>query len=705
MDPRRQRSIDGQPAERRGNRPDKVLLLLAGLALTAVTSARGETLSGIVLTEEGTPAKGARVWCAKIQTNALERVETKADDQGRFALEVTPGPWLIDANLDDQGNNEMTFTAVQAGKPPKPRTLRLSKMGRLRVRLLEAETGKPIAGGRFVLDNGLDPAADQDGRLEIAALSRRRYHEAFVVAPGRFRQRILFEMSEGPVTDLELRILRGSKAAGRVIDTEGKPIPGAYVGRSTSGSMLSLTGLWTKTDQNGRFVYDGIEPDRTIRIHADAAGYESKNMNEVQIKPGIDLLKIEFQLKPKPATAKPKPEEARPRADQARNAAGYRKISGIVVDPDNKPVAGVKIRWGLNQTNDTVEADTDAEGKFLLAQVPDEPKSLGVMPRDGSLAAHIVAVPDRGNQENIRISLSKGRTAKGVIQNDAKEPFEGVMVTPIIGNDRSGLALWNRSAKSDARGRFEVNGLPESGVLFVFLRDGVSDLRNHPLELDKENVVTMSAAGAILGRVIDHEGKPVRNFRVLLNAPQEQKPDDKFGGFFAGFCGTGLSYTSDEGYFVIRNLGEGSVQRVTVLAPGHGELSVDRVIARPLVNLDPKKSSTYRLPEAHALKIRAADAQSGKPIPNAVVSLVFGEKYLDNQPVVRGGGNWGDSLRMRTDDAGIVDFSPLTYSEATVVVEAEGYAPRQFGWRDHAPEVHVELKPTKDVKIDGLIGD
>ena len=107
--------------------------------------------------------------------------------------------------------------------------------------------------------------------------------------------------------------------------------------------------------------------------------------------------------------------------------------------------------------------------------------------------------------------------------------------------------------------------------------------------------MTMSAAGAIRGRVVDEQGKPVRNFRVLLNGSRGREPGDKFGGFFAGFCGTGLTYSSDDGSFLIRNLTAGSVVRVTVLAPGHGEASIDRVIAQPINRLTAKKPFTFRL--------------------------------------------------------------------------------------------------------------
>jgi hypothetical protein len=114
------------------------------------------------------------------------------------------------------------------------------------------------------------------------------------------------------------------------------------------------------------------------------------------------------------------------------------------------------------------------------------------------------------------------------------------MVLPTVGGaGRQQLALWERGTKTDDRGRFHVAGLPESWVTFTFRGTGLSDLRDRHLDLDKENTVLMAAAGAVRGRVVDHEGKPVRTFRVLLNASRGRKAGDKSGGFFAGFSGSG----------------------------------------------------------------------------------------------------------------------------------------------------------------------
>ena len=674
--------------------------LLLALAVGGLT-VRGETIKGRVLTEDGSAAKGARVWVAKLWIQHLERVETQADDQGRFSVEVGPGQWLIDASKGEQGLANQEFAEVAKGKELAPASLRLSAQGTLRCRLIEAETGKPIVGGRLVVDNGLDPVTDQDGRFELPALSRTRYHEAFVVAPGRERKRVLFEMSEKPVTDLDVFVKRGGKAVGRVLDAEGGPIVGAFVGKSTSGSILSLTGLWVRTDDQGHFEYDGLVLDRTTWLNANAPGFTDNRRDGVRADEAGRPQSIEFRLARNPAAPAQTPGEA-PKADEApAKAANRRNISGLVVDPDGKAVANAKVRWGLNQSSDGIEAKTDSSGKFRLALVPDAPESVCVIPADGLLAPGISAIEKPGDQE-IRVELAKGHGANGVVRDEIGTPFSGVMVLPVVSKPGlRDLALWERHTKTDAQGRFEVSGLPESGTTFTFLGSNVSDLRDHRMDLDKESVVTMSAAGAIRGKVVDPEGKPVRNFRVLLNVSRERDPTDKFGGFFAGFCGIGLTYSSDDGSFLIRNLGSGTIQRVTVLAPGYGERSLDRVMAEPLNHLAPDKAITFEVKRPNALKVRVTAKDTGKPVPDARVSLIYDDPSIDkNFTWGYHDTAWGDSVHARTGAEGIADFSPLTFGEGTLLVQCEGYARLHRGWRDASQEVAVELEPGA-----GIVGE
>ncbi|HMF12626.1 MAG TPA: hypothetical protein VKE94_09980 [Gemmataceae bacterium] len=139
--------------------------------------------------------------------------------------------------------------------------------------MLDAESRKPIPGGRHFLDAGLVLATDADGRFEVGGLYRGN-RESFVVAPGRMRMRVLFDTTASADTELNVPVPRGVKIVGRVTDTDGNPISGAHVGRHTSGSYFSINGLFVACAPDGRFEYDDAVPaDQPTRLAAAAPGY------------------------------------------------------------------------------------------------------------------------------------------------------------------------------------------------------------------------------------------------------------------------------------------------------------------------------------------------------------------------------------------------------------------------------------------------
>src|SRR5437763_1641840 len=79
-----------------------ILLLTAGPA--AAAPAPDLALRGTVTAADGSPAAGAVVWAARPTHGPLQRGETRADDQGRFALNPGPGEWYVWARLGTQGS-------------------------------------------------------------------------------------------------------------------------------------------------------------------------------------------------------------------------------------------------------------------------------------------------------------------------------------------------------------------------------------------------------------------------------------------------------------------------------------------------------------------------------------------------------------------------------------------------------------------------
>ncbi len=648
-------------------------------------------LQGTVLTAEGKPAAGAVVWAAQFHHSPLQRQETTADAKGRYTLQLEPGEWWIWARRGTQGGEGQTQNEtihIVAGQETEARTIRLEERGTFRGRLLQAETGKPIPSGKLFIDNGLVLPVDSEGRFEVGGLSRTN-HEAFVVAPGRMRMRLLFDTTARAETELDVPVPRGGKIVGRVTDLDGKPIPDAYVGKHTSGTFFSINGLWMACDAQGRFEYDNaVPPGQPSRLSAAAPGYVEEERDGLVVPDYDKPLQVHFRLRPQPSDQKPRAAKRQPPDEEKR-----RLVSGIVRGPDKKPLAGVLVRWGCEQYVDSIQARTDKDGRFRLT-VPDKVNMLAVLPKRFPPQFPRVAV---GGDQKIEVQLQTGRTARGQVLDEDGKPIKGVQAIAVIASPdpRVGGTLWltESAVRTDVAGQFEIQGVPESGAAFDFVKPGMSDVRNQQLDANNTLIVKMSYGGAIKGRVVDRDGKPIRNFRVLVNFPRQQQPGDNSGGYFAGYCGIGVRFTSADGSFVLTGIGAGGVYRITALAEGHGEATVDRVTSVPLNRLAATKPVTLRAGPPISLRVRVL-TNDFLPIVGARVTLVNGDPALDRS-FAWGyhDASWEDMVRGRTAAEGRADFPALTFSGATVLVQAPGFARHRSGWRDGKKELMIQLAP------------
>ena len=663
----------------------------------------GGKIRGVVVGPDGEPAAGATVWGAELAVSQpLNRRETTADEAGRFEFEADPGRWLVFARLGTLGGR-IAFSelpTIEDGKESEPLTVRLRPWGSLRGKIVEAETGKPVPGARISLDNAVVLDADDEGRFTFEGLEPGS-HEAYVVAPGLVRKRVLFDTTLRPEAELEMSIPKGGTIAGRVLDEKGRPIPEAVVGLNTSGTILSGAALWERADAEGRYEWHGEEYDRPNRLTASAPGFEGQELDDLIVSPSSDPLTLDFHLA--------RDEQDAPAVEPS---TPLRDVAGTVRDGEGRPVVDVVVRWGAQRSGSDVR--TDAEGRFLLERVRAEGGIVStIAPPERGLAPGFVAV-EADAEGLVAITLEPGRIARGRVVDASGAPIEGASVVPQIPNPQPGWAgfvyLEELRGRTDADGQFVLRGLPRSLVQFDIVAEGYSALRREGLAIgdaedrERRNTIELLAGGALRGRVVDQDGEPIRNFRLLIDIPRERDPGDPIGGFFAGLTGIGLTYTSDDGRFVVSDLTAGNVQRVTAIAEGYGQASEDRVTAHPLDQLPPAEELTLVLGPGHPLRVHAIDREDGEPIEGARVTLVNGDPSLDDS-FLWGyhDASWEDMVRARSGKDGWAEFSPLPFGEATVLVQATGFARLRFGWRDGSAELTVLLEP--EAVVSGVVLD
>lgn len=676
------------------------MVCLAALVLSSAGSADAGRVRGTVVDREGKPASGAKVWAGKLGfMETLDVREATADGSGAFVLEAGDGTWAVFALRGDEGGRAGwdSLAEIKDGKDPAPITVRLGPPSKLRGRLLDAETGAPITGGRFALNDARRLELDAQGRFEARGLEMTN-HEAYPLCPGFERRRILFDTTGRPDAELELKLPRAGKVVGRVVDQGGKPVAGATVGLRTSGSVFSGSALWERCNADGRFVYDGRPLGRTGRLSARAPGFQDQEREDVVALDPSTPTEFNFTLRPDPTKGKDA-------AAKALGAVDRRNVSGTVVGPDGKPVASAVVRWGLRTSSDSVpETTTDDAGTFRLEGVPRSANVLSVMAR--GLAPAFPQVEGWGDQR-VEVALKAGATIRGRVVDDAGHPIEGVRVVPSVNNPRPNwmgfVYLDEHKATTDRDGRFTLEGMPE-GVKCDVVAERWSAVRQRALSPGDEskNVMTLQGEGAIRGRVVDPTGTPVRNFRIQVGIPKNSKPGDPVGGYFAGYGGTGLSFTRDDGEFTISGLTAGHVHRLTVIAEKFGVGEAERVESQSISRLKPAADLTIELQSPHDLRVLVY-REGGKAVEGARVTVIQTEGQGGGFHWGFGESSWDDTVTARTNADGWAEFPFLAFGKGTVVVRARGYARARLDWAKEEDELKVFLPP--ESKLSGAVLD
>jgi hypothetical protein len=183
------------------------------IALSASGRAEAGKVRGAVVDREGKPAAGAKVWTAKFgYLEPLEAHEATADGSGAFSIEAGPGAWGVFALRGEEGGRVGwdSIPEVGIGKDPAPVTVQLGTPTILKGRLLDAETGKPIANGTFALDDARRLTLDAEGRFDVPGLPP-THHEAYPLCPGYERKRILFDTTGRANAKLNLKLPKAGK--------------------------------------------------------------------------------------------------------------------------------------------------------------------------------------------------------------------------------------------------------------------------------------------------------------------------------------------------------------------------------------------------------------------------------------------------------------------------------------------------------------
>ncbi|MCP4653936.1 MAG: hypothetical protein GY856_00815, partial [bacterium] len=490
----------------------------------------------------------------------------------------------------------------------------------------------------------------EDGRLVLRAGETTALDLHLFNKQGR-RPTTIAPVEEGEPTAAVVLIPEPVPFAGRVLDTDGKPIAGAVVWPAYD------PGSFARTDAAGAYRLEAPEGPR-FRIQAEAPGFLSL---AVTVEAGDATQGKAPALALDPAAA----------------------LRGLVVDPQGATLAGVRLRAtdkyaerrppAFRPDRAASRAVSNAAGRFTLGNLVPARAYRVTAQRPGFTTATVESGPIR---EDLRIVLEPGRLVFGKVIDLEERPVAGAEVTlraaaesarearskPAAGDD-------SVSAASDAAGRFEMRRVPAPRLDILARRQGFAPLVVRGIEVRPGSgpvdlgTLILEPGAAIRGRVMDPRETPIAGAEVWVAEDLGRRE----GIAAVERMAQEPDATADEaGRFVVEDLSPG--RKVHLFCDRNGYLpasvpGIEVPAAEPIVViLEPASRLSGRVEE-----------ESGEPIIEAEVSLSPQRSPSDSMPQLLGEG----SRAAVADERGEFALEDVAPGKVRISAFAQGFQPSE----------------------------
>jgi protocatechuate 3,4-dioxygenase beta subunit len=370
---------------------------------------------GRLVDEAGNPAAGVRLRVESLGNKpngfANDRrhlaepallAETVSNDKGEYSLQVpdstscmlrvvhpryTAKRLTVSKDVDSIALGHATLSEMgsMSRKDLKPGVVELTEGGRIEGRVVDGRTGTPVANAsvgcqalaRDVATGWGEGVSATDGRYRIEGLTPGVYNVVFLARHDKRRTAVANDgvlVERGKTANADLVVTDVRRLAGRVIDADtDKAMPDVQIGyygpaAPRSGAMcLSAT-----TDEKGEFaLYVPFGPSYVYVMSGDYQG-RVREAN-VSVPENQDPTPLVFRLskssrRPTHTFTVESKEIERPARDAARPRARAMNrdecVSGVVVDPAGKPIAGARIFHTGDAPDDYLTSNDNGEFVF-----------------------------------------------------------------------------------------------------------------------------------------------------------------------------------------------------------------------------------------------------------------------------------------------------------------------------------------------------
>jgi len=280
----------------------------------------------------------------------------RSDKDGIARIRLVPGEYQI-SYVSKEGYSRQRAQDIVTIEEGKTEHIEYELVGIPKITgVVRNEKGEPLKGVKLKvcpMGGREDSATDAEGKFEVTYDPGRwgsgeipimflvcRYEEDNLAAA------VQIDEDAG---ELDITLKPGVIFTGKVLDPEGKGIEGAtlYVNLRVSNWGSPIGRERIKTDAQGKFEIRAIPADNKYNLYTRAEGYGENRSEQIITDDAVDN---------------------RLDIGTITLAVANLSISGVVVDDEDKPVAGAMIScFGDNQPRRNTL--TDMDGKFTLEKV------------------------------------------------------------------------------------------------------------------------------------------------------------------------------------------------------------------------------------------------------------------------------------------------------------------------------------------------
>jgi protocatechuate 3,4-dioxygenase beta subunit len=214
-------------------------------------------------------------------------------------------------------------------------------------------------------------------------------------------------------------------------------------------------------------------------------------------------------------------------------------VSGVVLDPDDKPVASASIYAEASGSNagHQIKAASDATGAWKFDALAAGKYALVADSEVYAQApAQYIEVDGVHEHSGVIVHVITGAQLVGTVLNANGKPSIGASVSLV--NDQD----WHSTAKTDDHGKFKMLGTP-AGAFHIWARNGAEASPRSRVDLvvnKRVEVLVKLEDSSIAGAVVDTKGEPVAEVTVYARPttfgrdPGRMETTDSAGHFDFG---------------------------------------------------------------------------------------------------------------------------------------------------------------------------